>query len=63
MEQLKCVFVPLVFAELYRALAREKRYAQALEDQLALVRLPLEWLDEAADAYDRKWKVKSRVVV
>lgn len=55
MEQLKCVFVPLVFAELYRALAREKRYAQALEDQLALVRLPLEWLDEAADAYDRKW--------
>lgn len=55
MEQLNCVFVPMVFSELYRALAREKRYAQALEDQLASIHLTLGWLDEAADAYDRKW--------
>lgn len=55
MDRLNCVFVPLVFAELYRALARDNRYAQALEDHLASVHLTLGWLDEAADAYDRKW--------
>lgn len=52
---MKCVFVPMVFAELYRSLAQEERYADALEDQLASIHLPLEWLGEAAEAYDRKW--------
>lgn len=46
----------MVFAELYRSLAQEERYADALEDQLASIHLPLEWLGEAADAYDRKWR-------
>lgn len=52
---MRCVFVPLVFAELYKTLAAEKRYQVALEDQLATIHLSLDWLGEAADAYDRKW--------
>lgn len=55
MDQVNCVFVPLVFAELYKLLADEKRYSDALEDQLASIYLPLEWLAEARDAYDSKW--------
>ncbi|MFK0005085.1 hypothetical protein [Paenarthrobacter sp. NPDC090522] len=56
MGQLKSRFVPLVFAELYKLLASEKSYATALEDHLDFVHLPLEWLDEASEAYETKWK-------
>lgn len=55
MEQMNCVFVPLVFAELYKLLSGEKKYENALEDQLASIHLPLEWLAEAGEAYNRKW--------
>lgn len=56
MDVVKCAFVPLVFAELYKQLAADKRYEVALEDQLATIHLPLDWLGEAADAYDQKWR-------
>lgn len=55
MDKVKCAFVPLVFAELYKQLAAEKRYHVALEDQLATIHIPLDWLGEAADAYAQKW--------
>lgn len=55
MDQVKCVFVPLVFAELYKLLAGEKKHSDALEEQLALIHLPHEWLAEAGDAYNAKW--------
>lgn len=56
MDRLNRVFVPLVFAELYKLLATEERYSSTLEDQLASIHLPLEWLGEANDAYDTRWK-------
>lgn len=52
---MNCVFMPLVFAELYKLLAGEKQHSDALEDQLSSVHLPLEWLAEAGDAYNAKW--------
>ncbi|WP_139146570.1 hypothetical protein [Arthrobacter sp. SW1] len=55
MVQMNCVFVPLVFAELYKLLAGEKRHSDALEEQLASINLPLDWLAEAGDAYNAKW--------
>lgn len=55
MAELKCAFVPLVFAELYRVLAEEDSLREPLEDQLSLVDLNWNWLSEAAAAYDRKW--------
>lgn len=55
MVELKPTFLPLVFAELYRALAAESRYADALDDHLADIGLGADWLGEAADAYSRKW--------
>lgn len=56
MDELRCAFVPLVFAELYKKLAAERRYQAVLEDQLATIHLPLDWLGEAAAAYDSKWR-------
>lgn len=55
MDKVKCVFVPLVFAELYKQLAGDKNYRHPLEDQLATIHIPLDWLGEAAAAYDQKW--------
>lgn len=56
MEQLTSTFLPVVFAELYRLLAEEKTYQELIEDKLAEIGLPLQWLTEAATAYDRKWR-------
>lgn len=55
MDKVNCVFVPLVFAELYKLLADEDRHSDVLEDRLASIRLPLEWLVVAREAYNAKW--------
>lgn len=56
MGKLTSRFSPLVFAELYEALARESKYKDNLADLLESINLSYEWLEEAAAAYLSKWQ-------
>lgn len=54
---------PLVYAEIYKLLAQQlpndpekpTRFSEALEDRLHESGQPLDWLPEAAAAYERRW--------
>lgn len=56
MGKLTSRFSPLVFAELYGALARESKYKDNLAELLESINLSHEWLEEAAAAYLSKWQ-------
>lgn len=56
MEPLSCTLSPLVFAKLYRLLAKKSEWADALTDRLEQVHLGIAWLSEAADSYQVKWQ-------
>lgn len=46
----------LVYAELYRILATEKKLADPIQDRLSEIELDHDWLSAAYDAYDAKWR-------
>ena len=49
-----CELSPLVYAELYRILS--ERHANDLSERLHEIDLDDAWLDEASEAYRRKWE-------
>lgn len=55
MAELSCRLSPLVYSLLYRRLADDTDVNATLEPRLAGIELDLEWLDSAAEAYERKW--------
>lgn len=55
MGDLSCKFPTLVFSEFYRLLDENTRYKDVLEDHLATIDLPTDWLAVMAGAYGRKW--------
>lgn len=55
MAALKCEFVAIVYAELYRLLANDKRLVDSLALRLDEIRYDVDWLDEAIEAYEGKW--------
>lgn len=50
-----CGLSPVVFTEVYRALAARSKDAELLDQRLGQVGLDLDWLAEAATAYEAKW--------
>lgn len=55
MAELKCEFVAIVYAELYRLLARNTTLVDLLGYRLDAIRYDDDWLDEAIEAYEAKW--------
>lgn len=55
MAELTCRLSPLAYSVLYRRLAGDEEAREALESRLSEIELDLDWLDSAAEAYERKW--------
>ena len=56
MEELNCKLSPLVYAELYRRLATTSSFEDSLTFRLQEINYDIEWLSDAADAYEAKWE-------
>lgn len=56
MAELTCRFATVVYAELYRLLAERPDLADPLAFRLDEIQLRDDWLQEAADTYDAKWR-------
>lgn len=55
MANLSCSLSPLVYSVLYRRLADDADAIADLETRLEAIELNRDWLDIAAEAYERKW--------
>ncbi|WP_396902923.1 hypothetical protein [Mycolicibacterium sp.] len=56
MAELTCKLSALVFAELYRLLGATTVHSDSLDDRLSQLGYDTEWLVEASEAYELKWR-------